>query len=164
MLPAIKGADDQLVVNLGDGGNGIERQWANAWLIQAAPELLDGCKAALAAFERNDAINWDDLRRAIEKAQCPPSNAERQVSEAARLYAECLTRAATHEEEAERLQRQAGEYLHKGANALCDRHDDTEAGIWDAWYLMAKKLSLCHQQIAEDLRALAAEGDDVHGG
>ncbi len=42
---------------------------ANASLIAAAPELLECCKLALNAFERNDAINWDDLRRAIEKAE-----------------------------------------------------------------------------------------------
>lgn len=42
---------------------------ANSLLIAAAPDLLAGCKAALGAFERNDAINWDDLRLAIEKAE-----------------------------------------------------------------------------------------------
>jgi hypothetical protein len=42
---------------------------ANSRLIAAAPDLLAACKAALGAFERNDAINWDDLRMAIEKAE-----------------------------------------------------------------------------------------------
>jgi hypothetical protein len=42
---------------------------ANVSLIAAAPDLLAGCKAALGAFERNDAINWNDLRKAIEKAE-----------------------------------------------------------------------------------------------
>jgi len=42
---------------------------ANARLIAAAPDLLAACKAALGAFERADAINWDDLQRAIDKAE-----------------------------------------------------------------------------------------------
>lgn len=33
------------------------------------PELLAACKAALGAFERNDCIDWNDLVRAIEKAE-----------------------------------------------------------------------------------------------
>ncbi len=41
----------------------------DARLIAAAPDLLAGCKAALGAFERNDAIDWDDLRKAIELAE-----------------------------------------------------------------------------------------------
>lgn len=41
---------------------------ANARLIAAAPELLEACKSALGAFERNDAIDWDDLAAAIAKA------------------------------------------------------------------------------------------------
>lgn len=46
MFAAIMGADGHLVVNLGDGGNGIERQTANAQLIAAAPELLGALKVA----------------------------------------------------------------------------------------------------------------------
>ena len=42
---------------------------ANSKLIAASPDLLAGCKAALGAFERNEAINWDELRLAIEKAE-----------------------------------------------------------------------------------------------
>lgn len=59
---------DGKAIQTGGGGCSEETQ-ANARLIAAAPELLDGCKAALAAFERGDAINWDDLHRAIEKAE-----------------------------------------------------------------------------------------------
>lgn len=44
MFASIFGADGQLIVNLGDGGNGIERQTANARLIAAAPELLEALK------------------------------------------------------------------------------------------------------------------------
>jgi hypothetical protein len=52
------------------GGAGCcEETQANARLIAAAPELLAACRAALGAFERNDAIDWDDLRKAIEKAE-----------------------------------------------------------------------------------------------
>jgi hypothetical protein len=35
----------------------------------AAPGLLQACKAALGAFEHNNAIDWNDLVRAIEKAE-----------------------------------------------------------------------------------------------
>ncbi len=38
-------------------------------LTEAAPDLLAGCKAALGAFEKNHCINWDDLARAIKKAE-----------------------------------------------------------------------------------------------
>jgi hypothetical protein len=41
---------------------------ANARLIAAAPELLEACKLALNAFERNDAIDWSVLSDAISKA------------------------------------------------------------------------------------------------
>lgn len=34
----------------------------------AAEELYDACKAALGAFENNNAINWDNIARAISKA------------------------------------------------------------------------------------------------
>lgn len=40
-----------------------------AGLVSAAPELLAACKLALAAFEQRAAINWDDLARAIAKAE-----------------------------------------------------------------------------------------------
>ncbi len=42
---------------------------ANARLIAAAPELLAACKLALKAFEKNWAIDWNDLERAIAKAE-----------------------------------------------------------------------------------------------
>lgn len=42
---------------------------ANGHLIAAAPDLLAACKSALAAFEHNHAIDWDDLARAIAKAE-----------------------------------------------------------------------------------------------
>ena len=42
---------------------------ANAYLFAAAPDLLAACEMALHAFEDNWAINWDDLRRAIDKAK-----------------------------------------------------------------------------------------------
>ncbi|HXI90498.1 MAG TPA: hypothetical protein VNH18_23510 [Bryobacteraceae bacterium] len=32
-------------------------------------ELLEACKQALGAFEQKWAINWDDLKRAIDKAE-----------------------------------------------------------------------------------------------
>lgn len=38
-------------------------------LALAANDLLAACKLALGAFENNNAINWDILRRAIEKAE-----------------------------------------------------------------------------------------------
>lgn len=41
----------------------------DARLIAAAPDLLAACKAALGAFEHNHAIDWDDLVRAIAKAE-----------------------------------------------------------------------------------------------
>lgn len=52
----------------GIGGDGPEESLANAYLIAAAPELFEACKAALGAFERNDAIDWSILSRALAKA------------------------------------------------------------------------------------------------
>lgn len=62
----IVGSDDEVVVYE------LNTSAADAQLISAAPDLLAGCKAALGAFENNSAINWDDLRRAIEKAEGTP--------------------------------------------------------------------------------------------
>jgi hypothetical protein len=42
---------------------------ANARLIAAAPDLLEACKLALAAFENNWAIDWNVLERAINRAE-----------------------------------------------------------------------------------------------
>ncbi len=42
---------------------------ANAHLIAAAPDLLVACKAALGAFESNNAIDWSELEKAILKAE-----------------------------------------------------------------------------------------------
>jgi len=41
----------------------------NARLIAAAPELLAACKLALKAFEENWCIDWEEVRRAIAKAE-----------------------------------------------------------------------------------------------
>lgn len=41
MFASVFGADGQLIVNLGDGGNGIARQTANGKLIAAAPTLAE---------------------------------------------------------------------------------------------------------------------------
>lgn len=41
----------------------------DARLLIAAPDLLAACKAALGAFEHNNAIDWNDLERAIAKAE-----------------------------------------------------------------------------------------------
>jgi hypothetical protein len=49
---------------------------ADARLIAAAPDLLAACKAALWAFERNDCIDWDDLSRAIRKAEGEATDVE----------------------------------------------------------------------------------------
>jgi len=35
----------------------------------AAPELLAACKLALKAFEENWCIDWEEIRRAIAKAE-----------------------------------------------------------------------------------------------
>lgn len=51
MFAAIMGADGHLVVNLGDGGNGIAQQGANAHLIVKAPELLEALKHLVAHCE-----------------------------------------------------------------------------------------------------------------
>lgn len=45
----------------------------NCRLIAAAPELLEACKLARNAFERNDAIDWSILDAAIEKATGEPA-------------------------------------------------------------------------------------------
>lgn len=45
-----------------------ERDEANACLVAAAPDLLAACRLALDAFERNDCIDWNTLRVAIDKA------------------------------------------------------------------------------------------------
>ena len=42
-------------------------------LIAAAPDLLAACKLALSAFEHQRAIDWDDLYRAIAKAEGKPN-------------------------------------------------------------------------------------------
>lgn len=47
----------------------IARQTANARLIAAAPDLLEGCKLAMRAFENGDHIDWSVLSDAIEKAE-----------------------------------------------------------------------------------------------
>ena len=41
MFASVMGSDGHLIVNLGDGGNGIERQTANAALIAMAPEMAE---------------------------------------------------------------------------------------------------------------------------
>ena len=64
----ISEADTPVAITIGDQREG-EDPLANARLIAAAPELLEACKAALGAFEHNHAINWDDLARAIDKAE-----------------------------------------------------------------------------------------------
>lgn len=38
-------------------------------LMASAPDLLAACKLALSAFERNDAIDWGELGKAIAKAE-----------------------------------------------------------------------------------------------
>lgn len=52
-----------------DAGDTPLVEIANAHLIAAAPDLLAACKLALNAFEKNWAIDWNDLRRAIDKAE-----------------------------------------------------------------------------------------------
>lgn len=37
----------------------------------ASEDLLEACKLALYAFEKNSAINWEVLKRAIDKAESP---------------------------------------------------------------------------------------------
>jgi hypothetical protein len=59
-----QGMDVAYVVVPGDG-----RERANARLIAAAPELMEACKLALGAFERNNAIDWNILEKAIAKAE-----------------------------------------------------------------------------------------------
>ncbi len=44
---------------------------ANARLIAAAPDLYKGCRLALNAFERGDAIDWNMLSAALAKADGP---------------------------------------------------------------------------------------------
>ena len=41
----------------------------NGPLLAAAPDLHEACKLALNAFERNDAIDWSILEKAIHKAE-----------------------------------------------------------------------------------------------
>ena len=66
-VPEIRGSDDTEAY----GGHLICESAAecNQALIAAAPELLAACKAALGAFEQNNAIDWGDLERAIAKAE-----------------------------------------------------------------------------------------------
>ncbi len=45
-----------------------KKRAANARLIAAAPDLLAACQLALGAFERNDAIDWSVLEKAIAHA------------------------------------------------------------------------------------------------
>ncbi len=42
---------------------------ANISLITAAPKLLAACKLALAAFEHNHCIDWNELQVAIDEAE-----------------------------------------------------------------------------------------------
>ncbi len=37
--------------------------------LAAAPDLLEACRLALNAWEKNWAIDWDDVRRAIAKTE-----------------------------------------------------------------------------------------------
>lgn len=62
---AIFGGDTLIAVTNADS----EMDEANAYLLAAAPELLRCCQLALDAFEKNWAIDWDDLRQAINKAR-----------------------------------------------------------------------------------------------
>lgn len=69
------GEGNRLVASAGgystnaDSGEHVLENEANARLIAAAPALLEACKLALNAFEKAWAINWDDLARAIAKAE-----------------------------------------------------------------------------------------------
>jgi hypothetical protein len=67
--PAFKGTAYPQIALATLDDRGEEERDANARLIAAAPQLLAACKAALGAFERNDCIDWNDLTRAIAKAE-----------------------------------------------------------------------------------------------
>jgi len=74
MFAAIMGADGHLVVNLGDGGNGIEQQTANGHLIAAAPDLLAALEVLLGRIETRflgevEKREADQARAAIAKAK-----------------------------------------------------------------------------------------------
>jgi len=73
--PILRDANGEPIMSAGSGeytpiqGNTPEERAANAAVVEAAPDLLAACKAALGAFEHNWAINWDDLALAIDKAE-----------------------------------------------------------------------------------------------
>ena len=67
MLWSIFGADDSLVVNLGDGGNGGEIQTANTKLIAEAPEY----KRTLEAIAKMDHFHESKLGRGDCHGPCP---------------------------------------------------------------------------------------------
>lgn len=74
MFASVFGADGQLIVNLGDGGNGIERQTANAHLIAAAPEMYAALKTFLNAGVFMDCgklgATWNmDVIKLLEKCE-----------------------------------------------------------------------------------------------
>lgn len=73
-----EGGDEWVAVAANDDGKLDSAEWRivasnlqpeDVGLIAAAPDLLEACKKALKAFEYNWAINWDELRNAIKKAE-----------------------------------------------------------------------------------------------
>lgn len=70
----IAGPDGESIVEC-DGGYYPPHN-GDMFLIAAAPDLLMACKEALNAFEHNSAIDWDDLARAIAKAERKPTKKE----------------------------------------------------------------------------------------
>jgi hypothetical protein len=60
-------SDDTGVIQIAEVGGIYRLDRAN--LIAAAPDLLQACKDALGAFENNNCIDWNDLTRAIAKAE-----------------------------------------------------------------------------------------------
>lgn len=65
IMPAGRKGDIAIIDMAPTGGDAK----ANARLIAAAPKLLVCCKAALGAFENNNAIDWSELRSAIDEAE-----------------------------------------------------------------------------------------------
>ena len=65
----IFGPGTSMIAETRGWGDDSINEVANARLIAAAPDLLEACKLALNAFEKNHCIDWNDLSRAIAKAE-----------------------------------------------------------------------------------------------
>jgi len=71
VVQAATPADAADLLRLAFANAAADAVFADYRLRTAAPALLAACRLALAAFERNEAIDWNELTRAIATADRP---------------------------------------------------------------------------------------------